>query len=269
MQYKVKLTEEEINRINLVDNYNMRKSLMSVYAYMIKTNEKLNNTYANLNLKKDPFKLQISFRKLLAAYKRYHSIKNLQTLKNRIDKLIKLGLLGVEKIKNKSFYTFCRFLQLDKKVDKKLDKKNPTKPIENTILNGDEHLPKSKSFNSINNFNSNTKATERKKISSLEESKKIVFKAFKDLRVKSKWIKQRVLNKIERYWDKLYKDAAMSYIYKIINSARKAYYANYNKYIKNSNIYKNEVAQELSTFNNFPQRNYNFQELEKKLLGWE
>ena len=51
MQYKVKLTEEEINRINLVDNYNMRKSLMSVYAYMIKTNEKLNNTYANLNLK--------------------------------------------------------------------------------------------------------------------------------------------------------------------------------------------------------------------------
>jgi len=268
MQYKIKLTEEEINRINLVDNSNIRKSLMSVYAYMIKTNEKLNNTYANLNLKKDPFKLQISFRKLLAAYKRYHSIKNLQTLKNRIDKLIKLGLLGVEKIKNKSFYTFCRFLQLDKKVDKKLDKKNPIKSIENTSVDNDNQKPKSKISNSINNFNSNTKVTAREKISSVEESKKIVFKAFNDLRVKSKWIKERVLNKIERYWYKLYKDAAMSYIYKIINSARKAYYANYNKYIKSANKYKNEVPKESSTFNNFKQRDYDWQDLEKKLLGW-
>ena len=60
----------------------------------------------------------------------------------------------------------------------------------------------------------------------------------------------------------------MSYIYKIINSARKAYYANYNKYIKSANKYKNEVPEEPGMFNNFPQRQYDWQDLEKKLLGW-
>lgn len=261
--YQTKLTSEEINRLNLVDNSTMRKSLMSVYAYMIKTNKKLNDKYRELNLKKDPLRLKISMRKFLAAYKKYHSIKNLTTLKNRIDKLIELGLITVEKIKNKSVYTFCRF---NKKINKKLNKKNVHKTVENASVKKHFKKLKYKSYSIINNFNSNTN---REKISSLCECKTIVIKAFKELHVKSIWIKKRVLNKIQKYWNRLYKDAAMSYIYKTIDSARKAYYANYDKYVKPANLYKNRTKQKFSTFNNFKQRSYDFKDLEKKLLGWD
>lgn len=279
--YQIKLTEEELTRLNLVNNQNIRESLMSLYAYMLKTNQNYNNTYSELGLEKDSSILQISLRKLLEKYKRYHSVKNLQTLKNRIDKLVELGLISVKKPMNKSTYTFCRFY---KKLDKKLDIKNIDESIENASIDTNCQEPKYLNSRTLDLDSNSCTATEEvvvdnstvkinieneEKISNWDYVDDLIKNAFKSLHVRSAWIKTEVIEKLFKYYRTITKRYAMSYVYKTIASVRTHYYANYDRYVKSANTYKNAAEQKNSTFNNFKQRNYDFKDLEKKLLGWD
>lgn len=55
----------------------------------------------------------------------------------------------------------------------------------------------------------------------------------------------------------------INYIYGILRNWKKAGYP------KKSHVIKSKFKKELDEFNNHPQRSYDFDELEKKLLGWE
>ncbi|MBO0555648.1 hypothetical protein EXQ41_06235 [Clostridium botulinum] len=82
-------------------------------------------------------------------------------------------------------------------------------------------------------------------------------KAFKLLRVRSNKIKSFVIDKVTRYYKNITRKHAMKYICNIITSAREGYYNNYKNFNKKEKI---------DRFNDFEQREYDFEDLEKKLL---
>ncbi|MBO0555649.1 hypothetical protein EXQ41_06240 [Clostridium botulinum] len=125
---KIQLTDEEINRFNLIENENIRKSCMSLYTSLLIQNSNLNNKLKNLKLsklKEDKYKYSISLKKLREKYNKNHDSISIRTLLNRINKLKELGLLVVEKIKKTNIYSFFRYLDVNKKVNENLhDKKD-------------------------------------------------------------------------------------------------------------------------------------------------
>lgn len=242
--YKTKFTEKEINLLNTVERINTRNSLMSLYAYLIcQAGE--NGT------------LSFSYRAFLNKYNRSHKKISLGTLKNRIDTLVTLGLLTVEKIKQSCTYKLNRFLNSSK----------PSQDTESTNLEGDssEH----KYINNINNIDidlySNSKKdfdpSKYKKCTSFVEVRKKVKELLKVCRVKSNWIKDRVLIKVSKAYRNITVRFLENYILKAIADARNAYKKNWIKY---TSVNVRPVRQV-----NFTQREYDWKLLEKQLLGWE
>ena len=103
--YKVNFTEQENNLFNTIEKENIRNSVMSLYAYL--SGRAVNGS------------ITFSYRPFLNKYNRNHKKISLGTLKNRINTLVELGLLTVEKVKQSCTYKLNRFL-------------NSLKPIEST-----------------------------------------------------------------------------------------------------------------------------------------
>lgn len=240
--YKITFTEKENNLFNTIERENTRSSVMSLYSYLIG-----NATDGSISF---------SYRPFLNKYNRNHRKISIGTLKNRINTLVELGLLAVEKVKQSCTYKLNRFLNSLK----------PTLDIENTSLegNGSEH----KYINNINNIdidlysNSNNEfdSSRYEKCTSLVDVRNKVRELLKACRVKSSWIKDRVLVKVSKAYRNITVKFLENYILKAIEDARSAYKKNWIKY---TNVTVKPIREA-----NFTQREYDWEELEQKLLGW-
>ncbi|EJO5349406.1 hypothetical protein NRP93_003584 [Clostridium botulinum] len=271
---KIQLTDEEINRFNLIENENIRKSCMSIYTSLLIQNSNLNNKLKNLKLsklKEDNYKYSISLKKLREKYNKNHDSISIRTLLNRINKLKELGLLIVEKIKKTNVYSFFRYLDVNKKVNEKLHDKKDSVSTVTTKFKCNVKILNCKIFNfkdldsnsnmtiTIDNFDYEKYLEENKKCT-LDYAFLLTKKAFKLLRVRSNKIKSFVIDKVTRYYKNITKKHAMKYICNIITSAREGYYKNYKSFNKEEKI---------DRFNDFEQRNYtkeDFKRLEDKLF---
>jgi hypothetical protein len=281
--YKIKFTAMELNKFNLISNENIRKSLMSVYMYMLKLNNKKNKAYidAQLSHLKETNKLNISFREFLALYNRNHTSLSIATFKDRIDKLISLGLISIEKAGKTFIYSFYRFFNINDNVNNKPNSVKPAQPIEDTnfeelyenhkYLNPErvKDLDSNSCPSTGDNFDYENYVEEQRKVCSWEYISNLLNKAFKLMKVRSSWIKGTVIDKVFKYYNNITAKHAMAYICTTIFNARNQHNTNYEKYIINNNSSSSN-----STFNSFPQRNYaeDFQGgwsgLEAALLGW-
>lgn len=146
----------------------------------------------------------------------------------------------------------CTNLQTTEKKIKDIDNKSTTEvcATNSNLLSRDnikfigDHLPKVESWSEIS--------------SDLEE-------AFRVAKVRSKKIKSEVIDKLERNLTNITKKFAFNYILKTVIQVKGHYEALREKY---KAIMFNNTSKKKSSFNNFEQRNYDFKELEKQLLGW-
>lgn len=238
--YKVTFTDKENNLFNTIQRENTRNSVMSLYSYLIgKTTDG---------------SISFSYRPFLKKYNRSHKEISVGTLKNRINTLVELGLLTVTKVKQTCTYKLNRFLNSSK----------PVESIENTNL--EPIKEKHKYINNINNIDidlySNSKkfdADRYKKCTSLVDVRRKVRELLKVCRVKSNWIKDTVLVKVSKAYRNITVKFLENYILKSIESAREQYKKNWIKY---TSIKPERLA-------NFTQREYDYDVLEKQLLGWE
>lgn len=239
--YKVNFTEQENNLFNTIEKENIRNSVMSLYAYL--SGRAVNGS------------ITFSYRPFLNKYNRNHKKISLGTLKNRINTLVELGLLTVEKVKQSCTYKLNRFLNSLK----------PTLDTENTSLecNGSEH----KYINNINNIdidlysNSNNEfdSSRYEKCTSLVDVRNKVRELLKACRVKSSWIKDRVLVKVSKAYRNITVKFLENYILKAIEDAINTYKKNWIKY---TNVTVKPVREA-----NFTQREYDYDVLEEQLLA--
>lgn len=243
--YKTKFTEKEINSFNTIDRQSTKESTMSLYSYLIQKAEK------EIEAGKGGT-LNFSYRQFLKQYNRSHKSISLGSLKNRIDTLVTLGLITVEKIKQSCTYKLNRFLNSSK----------PTQYTENTSseCNGSEHKYINNNINIDIDLYSNSEkefdSSKYEKCTSLVDVRNKVRKLLKIKKVKSSWIVERVFVKVTQNYRKITVRFLESYILKTIASQRELYYKNYNKYIKSK------------ITPNFTQRkDYNYIILEQQLLA--
>lgn len=239
--YKVTFTDQENNLFNTIERENTRSSVMSLYAYLIG-----NATDRSISF---------SYRPFLNKYNRNHRKISIGTLKNRINTLVELGLLTVEKVKQSCTYKLNRFLNSLK----------PALDTENTSLegNGSEH----KYINNINNIdidlysNSNNEfdSSRYEKCTSLVDVRNKVRELLKACRVKSNWIKDRVLVKVSKAYRNITVKFLENYILKAIEDAINTYKKNWIKY---TNVTVKPVREA-----NFTQREYDYDVLEEQLLA--
>lgn len=237
--YKVNFTEQENNLFNTIEKENIRNSVMSLYAYL--SGRAVNGS------------ITFSYRPFLNKYNRYHQKLSLGTLKNRINTLVDLGLVTVVKVKQACTYKLNSFL-------------NSLKPIESTEnANVEECNEKLKYINNINNIdidlysNSNQEfdSSKYEKCTSLVDVRNKVRELLKFKRVKSNWIKDKVLIAITKNFRNITKQFLESYILKTIDNFRKTYYKNWAKYTRKQSVHANFTQRE----------DYNWVELEEQLLS--
>lgn len=238
MAYKYTLNYEEKSILNSIENSKIRNSLMSIYTY--------------LNLKSEDNILAISFSKLLSNYKKYK--RNVDTnisrstLENRIKKLVEIKLVKITKIKNINQYVLYNSKFFNQELDDFLDDSKQVQSTENTSLESNSILHKyinniNKDYKDSYSNSDNNNLDNLKKCSSLVDVRNRVRELLNKLRVKSTWIKDRVLNKLTKYYRKITIKFLDNYINKAIEDSRKQYYANYKKF-SNKNL----------TVNNFTER---------------
>lgn len=282
--YKYKFTDYELQKLNLITNDSIKLSLMSILSYMKLYNQNRNTDYEMHRLdmlKKDADQLKISFENLHDAYVKFlkkHGNKqyiiSLQTLKNRLEKLIELKLLiVVSKIKKTNVYAFIS------NVSENISDIENITSLENTCVQDELLCPKYINNKYINTYTLNTTdvvKSEVEKVHALD----LVHDVFNDLKVKSKVIKSMVIAKLKN----IILDAAgaIKYIVTVLTEKTEQYnlmrvkYAQQvakTKYSKSKNSYKPNTAKERG-FNNFDAREYYddpiaMKSLEKKLLGWD
>ena len=272
VKYKYKCTDYELQKLNLIDNNHIRLSLMSILAYMKLYNKNRNSEYELHGLdmlKKDVNQLKISFENLHDAYTTYlkkHGDKkyilSLQTLKNRIDKLIELKLLTIiSKVKKTNVYSF-----ISENISENMSNNENITPTENTCIETESDCPKY--INSKSNTYTYTLNT-----TNVVHALDLVSDVFKSFKVKSKEIKTMVIDKLKNTI--LDAAGAVNYIVKVITEkteeynsmrvkyAQKVAETKYNKY---KNTFVIPVKASNRTFYNCESREYDYDMLEDKLV---
>lgn len=283
-KYKIIFNEDELCKFNIIENETIRSNCMSIYFYLLKLNNKKNEELKEAGAEhlKCTTKFAISYRKFLKQYIRNHEKISLPTLKNRIDQLIKIGLLAVEKIKNSFVYSFHRFTT-NEKVNELPNNIKPIEPIENTPLANGGDLPKYQNPKGIkdldsnnctpivDNFDYNQYIQEQEKCDSWDFVSDKIEKVFSLMKVKSQWIKGQVIDRISKSYTNITKKYCIAYICSAVHSARNQSKSNYYKYVM-ADKYNNNHNNSTGTFNNCMQRDYSSKQLrniEYALLGWE
>jgi hypothetical protein len=234
--YKIKLTNKQIQTIyKITDNKDKQSKLMSILSYIIKYTE--NN------------KLTKSLNKLYNMYIR----------------------LEYRKITRSYFYTLVDLLKdfklvVDKIEDTLQDKTNVAESVENTDVDNDLEKHNDLIINNTYTYTLNTSSNV--KVSALDLCEEV----FKDLKIKSNIIKQMVISKLQN--TVLDGVGAINYIIRVITEKTEQYNAmrvNYAKAVANTKYSKtkNTYSGTGRTFNNFEGREYDYDSLEKKLLGWD
>ena len=281
-KYTTNLTTEEINVINsLKDNYEIftktKLNMMSVLSYLIKHGATSNNG------------LRKSIKDIWNMYRRYHTdIKTISNFKKIIYKLEQVKLIFIEKIGKINVYHARKFLEVPNKVTEEVTNKNTIESIEITSLDND--LENTQILNNKNNYitiinNTSDDVTEDNYKNSLAYKKaceanntdtlapvelmKIAYKILKEKRRKSEKLISMIRKALQ---DKLTiaRINADKYVETVVLDCIAKYEFNREMYayaiVKNKNNYRlayNRVD------SNFTQRKYDYDKLEKQLLGWD
>lgn len=240
--YKIKLTETEINKIyEISDKKSTQASLMSILSYLIKYTDKTTNT------------LTKSLNKLYKMYLRYHS---------KLTKSYFYTLVG--KLKDKNLLSFVQKEETFEETFEEI-KKVPVS-VENTDLNQDYELPNNKQLNNTNTYTLNTTGV----VNAVE----LLDYVFRDLKIKSKIIKTMVIAKLQNV--KLDVKGAVAYIIRVITEKTEQYNSmrvNYAKAVSQTKYSKSKntfvAPSKKLKFDNFESREYDYDSLERKLLGWK
>lgn len=233
--YKIKFNGNEINKFNVIENENIRKSCMSIYMYMLKlvNMEKEKFYKAGLEVPKT-CKLKISYRNFLKKYTRYHGTISLPTLKSRFELLLEIGIIKINKVKNSFEYSFYRFWANEESNEKSndLDVSETTDNTDQTTYfekpkdlnsksldldidtrNNSDELHENKNNNAFSDkFNS--EGLER--CSSWDDIEMHLKNAFKELKIRSSKLKNTIINKLEDNLNNITKKFAYNYIRKTI-----------------------------------------------------
>lgn len=290
---KIQFNDYHNIRFNTIKNKEMRISLMSVFSHLNALNNK-QNAYEFTT--KDKNKLTVSLQEFLNFYNAATSKRNyrrkqhglpvqerltIDKLRTRIKKLIELGLIArISKGNNISIFTFVNskkeFFALQKSQTFS-QTENCTETIENTTVEADEEFPTtinlnnkdidSNTTNGCPKFDKDAYIAKLRKVDSVEVLASALDRVFKIMKVRSSWIKNTVIEKMFKVYQKVTVKHLDSYICKAVENARLLSRMNYKKYVLgNSNSFKP------LNFCDFLQRQYSLEELEsleKKLLGWE
>ena len=285
-KYTTNLTVKEITTINdLKDNYEIfnstKSNMMSVLSYLIKH---------GANLKKG---LRKSIKDIWNMYKRYHKeIKSISNFKKIIYKLENAKLIFIEKIGKINVYHARKFLEVtekvteevtDKKVSESIDITNVYDNLENTQI---QNLNKNY-INIINNTSEDVanndyknslaykKACEANKADTLAPVELVVIakQILKEKRRRSErlvsMIRAKLFNKTH-----IVRANAKKYVETVVLDCIAKYEFNREMYAltitKNKNNYRAAYNKSRNTNSaNFTQRVYDYDKLEKQLLGWE
>lgn len=249
--YKIKLNNNQIQQIyNITDNADKQSKLMSVLSYLIKYTDNVTN------------KLTKSLSTLYKMYCRleYRKISNCYFFK-LVDLLEEHKLYVGERRKSNN--------RVSKIVSEKVSEIDIAETVENTSLEGN--------FEKHNNLITNNTITytlytaNAIKVSAID----LVDEVMKDLKIRSKIIKSMVVAKLQNI--ELDAVGAVNYIVKVITEKTQQYnairvkYAKAvakTKYAKAKNTFKATAPMSARTFNNFEPREYDYDDLEKRLLGW-
>lgn len=282
-KYPLELTEIELNRFNsLQESYkifeNTKLKMMSVYQYMIKHSADSENGLIK------------SFSALWNMYKRYHKqIKSKSSFIAIIYKLEEQGFIFIEKIgKVNIYHARKKFLnqELKENLKENLKHENDLESIEITsvecsdqdtqILNTKRDILDIDIYNHSDDVaNDNKKSFKVSKViekcKSVIEARRVAKEMLEYRKVINQWIYNRVMVIISYK----YKDVSISglkgYITTLIDQAIYLSQQNYkiNTYYNNKALNKTKSNINPSTFANFTQREYDYDKLEKQLLGWE
>lgn len=245
--YDIKLTKQEISIIYTIsEQKNTQNRLMSLLAYYKK------HSVAGV--------LKYSLNKLYKMYLRHHKA---------ITKSYFYTLMN--KIKEK-FYSNVVLQEETKEEIKKV-----VPDIENTCLEDYESEPNIESNNNTIYINTNSS-----ELMSTEDLIILAKDLFEEFKIKSNLVKNMVISKLQEVKNINVK-GALAYVTKIIIDKKSIQEANRDFYYKNLNIQKNNKLAEKTAsfnknalknnkkqlkFNNFTPREYDYESLEKKLLGW-
>ena len=286
-KYKVQLTKDELNKFNfLQESYKVFEStklkMMSVYQYMIKHSADSIDGLIK------------SFSDFWKMYKRHHKeIKSKSSFISIIYKLEAEGFIFIEKLgKVNIYHARKKFLNQDLKEELKEDLKheNDLKSIDTTKVDDDDQDTqilnnKNNYINIINNTSNDVsqndyknslaykKACEvnSKDIVAPVELMKIAMNILKTKKRKSEklisMIRMALFNKLN-----IARINAESYVATVVADKIAKYEFNREMYArtitKNKNNYRLAHNKANSTFANFTQRQYDYDKLEKQLLGW-
>ena len=287
-KYKVQLTKDELNKFNfLQESYKVFEStklkMMSVYQYMIKHSADSVDGLIK------------SFSDFWKMYKRHHKgIKSKSSFISIIYKLEAEGFIFIEKLgKVNIYHARKKFLNQDLKEELKEDLKheNDLKSIDTTKVDDDDQDTqilnnKNNYINIINNTSNDVsqndyknslaykKACEvnSKDIVAPVELMKIAMNILKTKKRKSEklisMIRMALFNKLN-----IARINAESYVATVVADKIAKYEFNREMYArtisKNKNNYRLAHNKANSTFANFTQRKYDYDKLEKRLLGWD
>lgn len=263
-----KLTENEWIILNNNIEYKEARRKASSVLYFLKKHIILNEGFFSKSIDN-----------IHAMFKRNKNYISTGQLKNIVNKLKELGLICVKRIKKRNVYT----LPLADKLAEKLADKKQAQPVENIEIGSNlkKHRYGIKDNNTILNTNkengtdliSKLKKVYRGVKPSLVASKKqlrdiaqsiLVAKGLHSNTYFDKAVQYLVYKKIKYSNQKINLLGAVSYIEKIIDDRLDAYN---NKLVEVPNYITGEPNN--LRFNDFPQREDDYDALERKLLGWD
>lgn len=257
MGYKIKITREEKEIIFNISNNNLtQKRLLSIYSQFLKYGADTSQGYKQ------------SFTEFFKVY-RFNKLATTKTyLKKLVYKLVDFKLLEVKKQGKFNVYFARRVSNIVS--DKVSDIKSAETCMNNSMEctpRGSQELSMKKSYININHDTVKIQ-TNNKELLTSSELCKIALDRLKDLGKRSNSIKLDLLRRLQGRTN-VAKISCLSYIDTVIADAVSYYEFNREKYaialVKNRMKYK---CQKLSE-PNFTQRNYDYEKLEKQLLGWD
>lgn len=250
-EYSYNLSDEQFAILNQIEYEESRRKSQSIMRFLKKEIIKAGGSWS------------ISFKNFCKDYnnwvnkkkKKRPELKNvkLTQFKFLINRLRDLGLISISIVNRKNVYTLIP-----------TEKPTEEKPLETTEITNLEQgnvtpmlLGNNIDIDLYSNSNNEFDSSKYEKCTSLVDVRNKVRELLKACRVKSNWIKDKVLIAITKNFRNITKQFLESYILKTIDNFRKTYYKNWAKYTRKQSVHANFTQRE----------DYNWVELEEQLLS--
>lgn len=264
MNYKITFTEYQKNIFGVNDfNGDKKRKTMSVLSYLIKYSEDAKVTKSINTL----YKMYIKYHSKMSNKHFYNIVSTLEEMK-----LIRKDNKNIFVIfdDNSNMNNSINENQVQEKVQKKLQTENTAETVENTQVESNLNLCNNKVLNNNYTYTLNTNHDD---FVAPVELVYIATNMLKELDIKSKIVKDAVLNKLRRCIN-IHRNGVNAYIMAVIKEKKtiqEARRINFRNTIKSK---ANVVASQYNNgegFNNFVGRNYtdeDYKSIEDALLSW-